>query len=88
MCWLLLAGTDFRELSEIVLQLEHNGSRRKTSVKTHLITSDLPEHPEMRSIVEKSAGMLEARMGEVRQFSHPQGVVRASCITIPGHASL
>ena len=62
----MLAGTDFRELSEIVLQLEHNGSRRKTSIKRHLITSDLPEHPEMRSIVEKSAGMLEARMGEVR----------------------
>ena len=68
---ILLAGTDFRELSEIVLQLGHNGNRRKTSIKTHLITSDLPEHPEMRSIVEKSAGMLEARMGEVRQLSLP-----------------
>ena len=83
MCWLLLAGTDFRELSEVVLQLEHNGSRRKTSIRTHLITSDLPEHPEMRSIVEKSAGMLEARMGEVRQSSHPQSVVHVSCTSIP-----
>ena len=67
-----------------MLQLEHNGNRRKTSIKTHLITSDLPEHPEMRSIVGKSADMLEARMGEVRQSSHPQGgFIHVSCSTIP-----
>jgi len=65
--WMVKSGTDFRNLSRIVVDFERNGdgSPHIEVVEKVDITGDIPEDPDMAQFVEQSQASLQASMGKV-----------------------
>ncbi|KAI9502473.1 Metallo-dependent phosphatase-like protein [Coemansia spiralis] len=70
---LIKSGTDFRDLSEIVLQLGGNSDKQRISrisVTRHRVTSNLPENEEIKEMVDAIEAHLSKAMDKVIGFTN------------------
>ncbi|KAJ2617140.1 hypothetical protein H4S08_000464 [Coemansia sp. RSA 1365] len=84
------SGTDFRDLSEVILDLDKSSGKTKishVSVKRHRTTSNIPESPEVKEIVDKMEASLTKALGYVIGHSSVDLDARASVCRV-GESSL